>query len=288
VIQRLTTRFTQKQLIGGAVLLGLVLLAAGLSIYQIGLKKPAGAPTVIVRQMPAIPADPWDKAWTKRTAVLLPLSIVSTPGAAARQVNVRGLTDGTTLALRVEWADSSQELYTLRPQDFGDQTAIMMTDVMSQACMGQLDIPVHIWQWKADWQYGSRDMLTQFPNLYADGYWSEDGKQLLTEDLFSRPAFAAGNPRAAFKKENAVEHLLAGGFGTLTSAGPSPMVGKGVWQDGKWAVIYTRPLKAAGEVTLAPGAPLQAAFAVWDGKLMQRDGMKYVTSWTVLQMEAAK
>jgi hypothetical protein len=39
-------------------------------------------------------------------------------------------------------------------------------------------------------------------------------------------------------------------------------------------------------VSLTAGAPLQAAFAVWDGKVMQRDGMKYVTSWVVLQLEA--
>lgn len=281
-------RFSRRQIVIGAAAAGMLLLAAGLSIYQIGFRKPVGTPTVVVRQTGTdLSLDPWSTTWKKVSAVTMPLSITNTSGAQARNVNVKALTDGTNLAVRLEWADDSRDVTTLRPQDFGDQAALQLSDKISNACMGQVGMnPVHIWQWKADWQYGSRNMATQYPNIINDGFHDDTGKALLTEDLFTRPAFVAGNPRAAESKEKPVESLIAEGFGTLTNAGAHPMQSKGDYQNGKWAVVFMRPLTGeAGDVSLSAGAPLQAAFAVWDGKLMQRDGMKYTTSWVVLQLE---
>ncbi|HWI52231.1 MAG TPA: ethylbenzene dehydrogenase-related protein [Symbiobacteriaceae bacterium] len=281
-------RFSRRQIIIGATAAGLLLLAAGLSVYQIGFRKPVGTPTLVVRPAKtAIALDPWDATWKKVSAVTMPLTITSTPGAKARDVSVKAVTDGTNLAVRMEWADGAKDVTTLRPQDFGDQAAIQLSDQVSNACMGQVGMnPVHIWQWKADWQFGSRDMKTQFPNIINDGFHDDTGKALLTEDLYARPAFVAGNARAAEAKDKPVESLIAEGFGTLTSAGAHPMQSKGDYQNGRWAVVFMRPLQGeTGDVSLTAGAPLQAAFAVWDGQFMQRDGMKYTTSWVVLQLE---
>ncbi|HYG60032.1 MAG TPA: ethylbenzene dehydrogenase-related protein [Symbiobacteriaceae bacterium] len=280
-------RFTKKQLLAGAAVAGLLLAAAGLSLYRYGLRKPVATPTIVVRQAAGeLPLDPWAPAWKKVSGANMPLSIVNTPGAVARQVKVQALTDGTNLAMRLEWADNSKDVTTIRPQDFGDAAAFQLSDRLVNACMGQLEGLVHIWQWKADWQEGTRDMRAQYPNMLNDGFHDDTGKALLTEDLFTRPAFVAGNKRAAATKDSPVEYLVAGGFGTLTPAGSYPVQGKGAYDQGKWAVVFVRPLKGEqGDVTLAAGAPLQAAFAVWDGSQMQRDGMKYVTNWAVLQME---
>jgi len=290
---QILTRITRKQWLMGGVALVLIASATGLGIWQIGLRQPVADPVIIARQVRGgdLPTDPWSSAWKKASAVVMPLSITSTPEATAKNVQVRALTDGTNLAIRMEWDDSSQEVRTLRPQDFADAAAVQLSGELSQVCMGQLDMAVHIWQWKADWQEGSREMTAQYPNMLVDGQFDGEGKPLALfgEDLFARPAYAAGNARAAVVKENPVEHLVAGGFGTLTPAGPHPMQGKGVWQKGKWAVVFVRPLVGdPGDVTLAAGRPLQAAFALWDGKLQQRNGMKYATNWAVLQVEASK
>ncbi|HWI65652.1 MAG TPA: ethylbenzene dehydrogenase-related protein [Symbiobacteriaceae bacterium] len=281
-------RFSRRQILIGAVAAGLLLLAAGLSIYQFGFRKPVGTPTILVRNS-ALDAklNPWDASWKKVSAVTMPLTITNTPGAKARNVSVKAVTDGTNMAIRLEWADDSKDVTTLRPQDFGDQAAVQLSDQISNACMGQVGMnPVHIWQWKADWQFGSRDMKTQYPNIINDGFHDDTGKALLTEDLYTRPAFVAGNPRAAESKEKPVESLIAEGFGTLTNAGAHPMQSKGEYQNGKWAVVFIRPLQGeAGDVSLSAAVPLQAAFAVWDGSQMQRDGMKYTTSWLVMQLE---
>jgi hypothetical protein len=290
MLQRVFRRFSRRQILIGAVLAGLLVLAAGLSIYQFGLKKPVATPTIVVRTAKAkLTLDPWDASWKKVSAVTMPLTITSTPDAKALNVSVKAVTDGTNLAVRMEWADASKDVNTLRPQDFGDQATMQLSDQVSNACMGQVELnAVHIWQWKADWQEGSRDMITQFPNMVNDGFHDDQGNALLTEDLYARPAFVAGNARAAAKKDSPVEALIAQGAGTLTPVGgPGEMQAKGDYQKGKWAVVFIRPLQGqAGDVSLTAGAPLQAAFAVWDGHVMQRDGMKYVTSWVVLQLGA--
>lgn len=281
-------RLTRRQMVIWATAGGLLLVAAGLSIYQFGLRQPVATPTILVRQAKAdLSLDPWNASWKRVSAVTMPLTITSTPGAKTRDVSVKALTDGTNLAIRMEWADDAKDFTTLRPQDFGDQAAIQLSDQIANACMGQVGMnPVHIWQWKADWQFGSRDMKTQFPNIVNDGFHDDQGNALLTEDLYARPAFVVGNTRAAEAKEKPVESLIAEGFGTLTAAGPHPMQSQGEYQNGKWAVVFIRPLAGEpGDVSLTAAAPLQAAFAVWDGQFMQRDGMKYTTTWVVLQLE---
>ncbi|HEY3364839.1 MAG TPA: ethylbenzene dehydrogenase-related protein [Symbiobacteriaceae bacterium] len=287
---RIVTRISRKQWFASGVILALLGLASGLAVYQFGMSKPVATPTIIVRRVPELPTEPLAAAWRRVSAVVLPLAAVSTPNAPARQVSVQALTDGKQMAIRLEWQDTTRDVLTLRPQDFGDQAAMMLSAQLANACMGQVDVPVNIWQWKADWQSGTRDMAAAFPNMYTDGFTGDDGKPLLTEDLFTRPAFTVGNARAAAAKAVPVEHLVAGGFSTLTAANDNnPATGRGAYDEGKWAVVFTRPLDAGtpGDVALAAQAPLQSAFAVWDGHQMQRDGMKYVTAWAVLQLEAA-
>lgn len=287
----LLKRFSRRRwlVLTSAVVL-LLTVSVSLTVWRMGLRQPVATPVIVVRQAPgALPAAPWDAAWNKVGSVSLPLAITNTPGAAARNVDVKAVTDGHNLVVRMEWEDSSKEVRTLRPQDFADAGAMQLSDQLSNACMGQLQMnAVHIWQWKADWAEGSRDMAVQYPNMHSDGFTGGDGQPIamFDEDLYARPAYFVGNQRAAASKSVAVEHLVAQGFGTLTSAGPYPMQGQGEWQSGKWALVFTRSLHGGeGDVSLTPGAPLQAAFAVWDGKLMQRDGMKYVTGWIVMELE---
>ncbi len=275
------------------IAIGVVILIAAAAIPAISklqLGKPVAAPALSARYAASLPTDPWDAAWNKTAAVKLPLSAVSTPGAKPGEVSVRALSNGQQVAFRMEWKDDSQEVTTLRPQDFADQAAIQLADGTIGICMGQADRYAHIWQWKADWQYGSREMKTQYPNMHSDSYTIGD-KELFTEDLYSRPAAYVGNLRAQPKHESPVENLVAGGFSSLTTA-PEPfqkVQGSGVWKDGKWAVVFTRGLAAAeGDLSLDPTKPAQVAFAVWDGKLMQRNGMKYTTSWASLSIEGAK
>jgi DMSO reductase family type II enzyme heme b subunit len=87
-----------------------------------------------------------------------------------------------------------------------------------------------------------------------------------------------------------VECLIARGFGTLTSRGPTAQVARGGARrsvDG-WAVVFLHPLGAEEHddaVVLEPGRTLSIAFAVWDGAAGDRNGQKSVTIWHRISIE---
>jgi complex iron-sulfur molybdoenzyme family reductase subunit gamma len=95
-----------------------------------------------------------------------------------------------------------------------------------------------------------------------------------------------------WRGDGSVETLAAEGFGTLTAQVPDGVKAKGAWKDGKWHVVLTRTLAAAGEhrVTLAPAklGLVPVAFAIWNGESAERNGLKRLSSWQVLRFEKSK
>lgn len=95
-----------------------------------------------------------------------------------------------------------------------------------------------------------------------------------------------------WRGDGSVETLAAAGFGTLTAQVPDGVKARGIWKDGKWHVVFTRPLAAAGEqrVTLAPAklGLVPVAFATWNGEAAERNGLKRLSAWQVLRFEKGK
>ena len=95
-----------------------------------------------------------------------------------------------------------------------------------------------------------------------------------------------------WRGDGSVETLAAAGFGTLTAQVPDGVKARGIWKDGKWRVVFTRPLAAAGEqrVTLAPAklGLVPVAFATWNGEAAERNGLKRLSAWQVLRFEKGK
>src|SRR3989304_183616 len=62
---------------------------------------------------------------------------------------------------------------------------------------------------------------------------------------------------------------------------------RGRWLDGRWEVVFARPLQADGEgVRLAPGKAAKVAFAVWEGSSQERAGIKsFSKRWQGLEIE---
>lgn len=279
-------RFSRRQWLVGGALVALLILSVALAVAQQGMRRPVANPTVLVRVEKALPADPWASAWRKVSGVVMPLSVVSTLNPIGGNVQVKAVSDGQQIAIRLEWKDESQELNTLKPQEFADAAAIQLAGGVTNACMGQLDAPVQIWHWRADGHPGARSMATAYPNMRVDGFTDDKGQKLFTEDLFARPALVVGNRRALPDREGKAENLVAGGFGTLTTAEQHPATVQATWKEGRWAVVFVRPLQGdGGDYSFTAESTLQAAFAVWDGKQMQRDGMKYITDWAVFQLK---
>ncbi len=81
------------------------------------------------------------------------------------------------------------------------------------------------------------------------------------------------------------ENIGAGGFGSATRLAEQPVTARSQYsmarqaEDNHWTVVLSRPLAADGEhgVSLTPGMLQSMAFAVWQGTLEHRDGLKRTT-----------
>lgn len=254
----------------------LVLLSLALGLRVVDAN-PAVAQTAVVGAW-RLSADPGLDGTAESWQSLPPIWVGTTPqmvtapmgGGEVPRIAVRAGHWDNRLFVMLEWSDSTADVGTLRVEDFADAAAVQFPavagSVVPALCMGQADQAVNIWHWRADSQKGVPTELG-----YVDMYPS-------TEDTFYT-ARAAGNPMAA--GENAVQNLLAGGFGTLTPADEQVVVGRGVHENASWTVVFSRPMDPAG--TLQPSftgqTPIDTAFAVWNGSLGHRNGVKSVSSF---------
>jgi mono/diheme cytochrome c family protein len=236
-----------------------------------------------------LPHDPQDPVWNGvkgGTVRLLPLSARADP---ITQVRVQTMINEEELAVRLEWNDATPNRSSSRHQDFKDAVAVefALGDVLLHEHghnepffgMGNRGKVVNIWQWRADWQ---QEIETKKRMEYAT-----EGMQDQDVLIFGGEA----NPVDALNpfRDKPVEELNAEGFGTLT---PQPKTkqnvdGKGVWKDGKWSVVFSRPIASLNrwDVDLkGKAAPVLIAFAVWDGSHADRNGRKVVSMWQRLHL----
>jgi len=163
--------------------------------------------------------------------------------ATVKSVKVRGLHDGQTIAIRVEYQDPTQDPADAAALEFmvGDQKAHFAHGQEMLLVEGG---PVNIWYWK-----------------------NETGK---------------------------ATDMSAKGFKTLKPQTQQDVSAKGVWVDGKWTVVFSRPLLTSDEedIQINPGTWTSVAFAFWDGKLVdgavkEKGSQKAVSSWWSIRAEPA-
>jgi hypothetical protein len=227
------------------------------------------------------------------------------PKAFIPSVRVRSLNNGQWISFLLEWQDATQDIYTTKTDQFRDAAAIQfpVDTTTPGACMGVRGKPVNMWHWKADWQadvdQGFRDIVDAYPNFWKDIYpFVYGGKpphRVPTD--FANPdartylvGWAAGNPLSQPEKASPVEELVALGFGTTTTRTQQGVIGRGVWQDGRWRVVFSRPLATsdAEAVQFAPGGKAYVAFAVWDGANQEVGARKQLSADVTMTIEALK
>lgn len=206
------------------------------------------------------------------------------------EVQVKAITDGSQIAVRLEWLDESQNDLP-GPRHFIDGCALQIPakiDVNVPAPqMGETGKTVEISYWRADWQAiveGRADSITSlYPNATVDHYPSEakslENNPQAQNEAAARyaPARGLGNRRAG-PREQPVEDLIAEGPSTLSPAPASVSKGKGVKTSKGWAVVIARPLPAG----FSAASPSQIAFAVWEGSHTEVGARKMRTGWVPL------
>ncbi|MCZ7582041.1 MAG: ethylbenzene dehydrogenase-related protein [Deltaproteobacteria bacterium] len=254
---------------------------------------------VVVRTAEKLATDnPYAKFWQDAPYLDVPVlkQNVASPQlaeASVASVRVQAVTDGDNVAWRLSWDDPTPDGVVDSGQ-FSDGVAIEFPiDLGAIPMMGHRGAKVQILYWKAQWQkdldVGFQDVQDLHPNYWADLYWFAEGEfPYPIPQAFEDPrslqwfiAHEAGNPMAVFSRTQPVEELVAEGFGTLTHQPESASRGKGVWTDGRWAVVITRPLKTSDPLDhqFAADGPEQVAFAVWQGSDENVGGRKHWTNW---------
>jgi len=250
---------------------------------------------VNVVQVKEITLDPNDAAWDPVSLhvskmILQDLVEPRLLEASTPEVQVKAMTDGTEIALRLEWPDETQNDIP-GPKHFIDGCAVQLpakNEVTVPAPqMGEVGKPVEISFWRADWQAiveGRADSITSiYPNALIDHYPSEakslEGNPQALGEAASRyaPAQALGNRRTG-PRAQPVEDLIAEGPGTLSRAPNAISKGKGVKTAKGWAVVITRPMP----VGFSNATPSQIAFAVWEGAHTEVGARKMRTGWVPL------
>jgi len=287
----------------------ILLLAGGLTFLKIPVASSQGVTITAAKVASALPLEDVHAAvWDEATAVSVPLSAQITtkptlPQTTVRAVDVRALYNDEQITFLVEWEDETMNDSAVRVQDFSDSVAIqfpLAEGAQPFFCMGQQGGNVNIWHWKADWQLSMKtwqDVDTVYPNMYVDGYTfaETDGSSLAAVEDYTDPnylpAYAADNLRADFNRISAVEDIIAGGFGTLTSqpAEGQNVQGFGVWENGKWRVIFSRALDSteSEDILFSPGKVYSIAFAAWDGENGERNGQKSTSQWVSFKLDRA-
>jgi len=222
-----------------------------------------------------LPFDPKSPDWSKATPMVVPLSgqVItrpSLPDPTIKSLTVRSLHNGKELAFLLEWQDPTKN-DRLTPGTFRDGTALAfpLGDAPAFFCMGQLDHYLNIWHWKADWQTDIDRRKAKEEERKAGG----DEGQIRRFEVIPRRA-------------SSIEDLLGGGFSTLTSKrGQGTVQGNAVWEQGRWRVVFKRPMETRdpdNDAAFGPGRMQTAAFAVWNGENKERNGQKAVAPWLQL------
>ncbi|PIQ99788.1 MAG: nitrite oxidoreductase, gamma subunit (modular protein) [Nitrospinae bacterium CG11_big_fil_rev_8_21_14_0_20_45_15] len=231
--------------------------------------------------------DPENPIWEKIPAHAvhtLPLSARNNP---VNRIKVQTAVNDEAIAFRLQWSDPNPDRSSTRHEDFKDAVAIefALGDAVLHKHghsepffgMGNRAKVVNIWQWRADWQ---TEIETKKKLEYAtDGI-----------DLDVMIFGGEVNPVDSLNpfRDVPVEEMNAEGFGTLT---PQPqtkqnILGKGVWKDGIWTVVFYRTLETLNkwDIVFQNERPVLIAFAIWDGSNQDRNGRKVISMWQKLEM----
>jgi cytochrome c oxidase cbb3-type subunit 2 len=235
--------------------------------------------------------------WAAAPLVSVPLMPLWWRDERPEQVAFQAVHDGKTLALRLAWEDRTENLRSLRNDDFHDGAAVQLSwdEDPPFFGMGDASSSVLIWSWKASWQEDRGtfvDLEAFYPHMHVDYYPSQ--KNTKPGQRPSRAAMAAphhdprfltgwgaGNPVSDPDRASAVETARAKGLGTLTTEkrDAQTVQGMAAFDRGVWSLVIR------AEVPLERCRGLFVAFAVWDGSQRDRNGQKSVSIWHRLELE---
>ena len=256
---------------------------------------------IVAKTTGALDADPSSPIWQSAKSASIALTPLWWRDDYIKEVEVKALYNKDKIAFHLSWSDATLNDANVAIQSFSDGAALQFSVEKDPPFFGMGDnqAAVYLWHWKAAWQDadGRKDIETQYPNAAVDWYSAQkdyrhgDSFEVSqSKTKFHDPAFVtgwgAGNPLSNPENSSAAEEAISKGFSSLTTQMPKmeKIDAKGVWQDGRWQVVFIRSLNAQEKdaLTFLSGKSLSIAFALWDGNGKDRNGQKMVSIWNTL------
>ncbi|WP_135302036.1 ethylbenzene dehydrogenase-related protein [Haloarcula amylovorans] len=136
------------------------------------------------------------------------------------------------------------------------------------------------------WADPTNDTSTERVRAFADAVAVQ-----LPSDADERPPIAMGgtdNPVNVWywSGSGQTQELLAGGPGSTTQFRNGTVATNYTHSDGRWEVVFSRPLSPPGEnrTTVPSDQDMDVAFAAWNGSNMERSGQKSTSQWYYLAL----
>ena len=272
-----------------------VLLAVGVPAAPAAAAESSTLRATRVTGISGAMADPDAAYWKTARAVKIvtqPQIVVMphAPNAAVAELAVKSVHNGQWIAFLIEWADPTKSDRIVVDR-FGDQVAVELPvkyekDSPPNVMMGNQDGRVTIMQWRAAFQRdldeGEPTIKDLYPFTHVDVYPDE---VLRASDARAYMGSVGVDNPISHPKRAPVLDQMAEGWGTLTVKPEQNASGKGVWRNGRWRVVITRPLATDNneyDPKLAPDDQTVAAFAVWDGGNAEVGGRKAWSEWVTL------
>ena len=259
---------------------------------------------LVARHVQQLPATPDAPAWNDMPPARLRMTPLWWRDDFEPWLDVRAAHDGDSLTFHLSWNDAEADFHAGKTESFRDAVAVELYrgDAEPFLGMGSAATPVDAWFWRPAHSAGPRDDLEGVtPNVVVDLYpFSEKIAETAeyqrprtsreAQPPVSLPALAAGNQNVPGSLGPFGSSLEASGPGTVTFRPPvnQSVTATGDWKAGRWNVTLTRRLSARDRregIPLEAGQRVQAAFAVWNGARMDRDGQKLITIWQDVMLE---
>ncbi|MBK9215693.1 MAG: hypothetical protein IPM59_08830 [Chloracidobacterium sp.] len=268
-----------------------------MSLFLAWLGDPIGSAKLYLMPVSDLTLNPnaavWDSA-ASTTVKMVPQDLV-TPKLlvpSVPEIQVRGMSDGTNIAVRLEWQDATLDDRPVSGS-FVDACAMQVPAVTEASvpvvAMGQPARPVDITFWRADWQAivdGREDSISAlFPNASIDHYNAKakplDKNSAAQTEFGLREAPArAVQPGRSGPRAEPVEDLIGMGPADLRPAAISVSKGRGIRTASGWAVVLSRPAPKG----FSSSKPINIAFAVWEGSHDEVGSRKMRSAWVSLMM----
>jgi DMSO reductase family type II enzyme heme b subunit len=210
------------------------------------------------------------------------------PEPAVKELRVRAVHNGGWIAFLIEWEDATLSNKIVL-DNFGDQVAVQLPVDTNGAppspMMGHPGARVNIMQWRAAFQrdidQGPPTVRSLYPHAWADVY--PDEVLSATDALPYTGALGLENP-VSRGRDTPVIDQMAEGWGTMTAKPDQRALGRGIWKDGAWRVVITRPMVSddRNAPRLTAGVETVVAFAVWEGGHREVGARKGWSLWTPL------